>query len=200
MKRCVLAWKSGVLVPFSDDAVAAADQQDCVHRRQCKREGRSPSGGAANVERWSRRRPMSTSLVGDECLWAAVFRLNGWLVCDGVFSPTRRKDARCVLPGGGFLRVFLHVVVCLGKHAGEFFVAFLRFGAQTSVAAGQEEESTLTSTQLRTVTRHGAPPTRALSVHLLQRSRSTRPVRFRNLSHGISVASHPLTQPVKETG
>ena len=24
---------------------------------------------------------MSTSLVGDECLWAAVFRLDGWLVC-----------------------------------------------------------------------------------------------------------------------
>ena len=25
--------------PFSDDAVAAAGQQDCAHRRQCKREG-----------------------------------------------------------------------------------------------------------------------------------------------------------------
>ena len=24
---------------------------------------------------------MSTSLVGDECSWAAVFRLDGWLVC-----------------------------------------------------------------------------------------------------------------------
>ena len=33
-KRSVLAWKSGTLVPFSDDAVAAADRQDCAHRRQ----------------------------------------------------------------------------------------------------------------------------------------------------------------------
>ena len=37
-KRCVLAWKYGPLQLFSDDAVAAADQQDCAHRRQCKRE------------------------------------------------------------------------------------------------------------------------------------------------------------------
>ena len=44
-KRCVLAWKSGALEPFSDDAVAAADQQDCAHRRQCKREGRSHLAG-----------------------------------------------------------------------------------------------------------------------------------------------------------
>ena len=44
-KRCVLAFKSGTLVPFSDDAVAAADRQDCAHRRQCKREGRSHLAG-----------------------------------------------------------------------------------------------------------------------------------------------------------
>ena len=31
-KWCVLAWKSGALVPFSDDAVTAADQQDCAQR------------------------------------------------------------------------------------------------------------------------------------------------------------------------
>ena len=40
-KRCVLAWKLGTLVPFSDEAVAAADRLDCEHRRRCKREGRS---------------------------------------------------------------------------------------------------------------------------------------------------------------
>ena len=44
-KRCVLAWKSGTLVPSSDDAVAAADRLDCEHRRQCKREGRSHLAG-----------------------------------------------------------------------------------------------------------------------------------------------------------
>ena len=32
-------------MPFSDDAVAAADRQDCAHRRQCKREGRSHLAG-----------------------------------------------------------------------------------------------------------------------------------------------------------
>ena len=37
-KRCVLAWKSGTLVPFSEEAVAAADRLDCEHRRRCKRE------------------------------------------------------------------------------------------------------------------------------------------------------------------
>ena len=41
-----LAWKSGALEPYSDDTVAAADQQDCAHRRQCKREGRSHLAGA----------------------------------------------------------------------------------------------------------------------------------------------------------
>ena len=44
-KRCVLASKCGVLEPLSDDAVAAADQQDCAHRRQCKRKGRSHLAG-----------------------------------------------------------------------------------------------------------------------------------------------------------
>ena len=32
-------------MPFSDDAVAAADRQDCAHKRQCKREGRSHLAG-----------------------------------------------------------------------------------------------------------------------------------------------------------
>ena len=41
-QRCVLAWKSGAFEPFSDDAVAAADQQDCAHS---KREGRSHLAG-----------------------------------------------------------------------------------------------------------------------------------------------------------
>ena len=44
-KRCVLAWKSSTLVPFSDDAVAAADRLDCDHRRRCKREGRNHLAG-----------------------------------------------------------------------------------------------------------------------------------------------------------
>ena len=43
-----------------------------------------------------------------------------------------------------FVPVFLACCpVCLGRHAGEFFVAFLRFAAQTSVAAGQKKESVL---------------------------------------------------------
>ena len=41
----VLVWKSGTLVPFSDDAVAAADRQDCEDKRQCKREVRSHLAG-----------------------------------------------------------------------------------------------------------------------------------------------------------
>ena len=44
-KRCVLAWKCGPVEPFSDDSVAAADQLDCAHRRQCKRERRSHLAG-----------------------------------------------------------------------------------------------------------------------------------------------------------
>ena len=44
-ERCVLAWKYGALEPFLDDAVAGADQLDCAHRRQCKREGRSHLAG-----------------------------------------------------------------------------------------------------------------------------------------------------------
>ena len=50
---------------------------------------------------------MSTSLVGDECIWAAVFRLDGWLVCGWSHAETRRSG---ILPfeeaSSGF---FLHV-------------------------------------------------------------------------------------------
>ena len=99
--------KSVALEPFSDDAVAAADQQDCAHRRQCKREGRSHLVGT-NVEWWSRR-PISTSLVVDECLWAAVFRLNGWLVCGCLFLARGEETRGLPSLRGGFLRVFLHV-------------------------------------------------------------------------------------------
>ena len=46
------------------------------------------------------------SLVGDECLWAAVFRLDGWLV-GAVFLLARGEET---LGGfsfrGGFLKVF----------------------------------------------------------------------------------------------
>ena len=74
---------------FRDDAVAAADHQDCAHRATVQA-GRTKSfGGAANAERWSRR-PLSTSLVVDECLWAAVFRLDGWLVCEWCFFARTR--------------------------------------------------------------------------------------------------------------
>ena len=34
---------------------------------------------------------MSTSLVGDECSRAAVFRLNGWLVCGWCFFSHAEK-------------------------------------------------------------------------------------------------------------
>ena len=81
-ERCVLAWKYGALEPFSDDAVAGADQLDCAQG------GTQSLGGAANVKRWSRWR-MNTSLVEDECLWAMVFRLDGWLVCGRSFACTR---------------------------------------------------------------------------------------------------------------
>ena len=43
-RRCAPAWKHG-LEPYSDDAVAAADQLDCEHLRRCKREGRSHLAG-----------------------------------------------------------------------------------------------------------------------------------------------------------
>ena len=41
---------------------------------------------------------MSTSLVRDECLWAAVFRLNGWFACGWYFLLARGEDTRGVFP------------------------------------------------------------------------------------------------------
>ena len=64
--------------------------------------GRTKSScGAANVERWSRR-PMSTSLVVDECLRAAVLRLNGLLASGYCFfssTERRRTVLQCTLVG-----------------------------------------------------------------------------------------------------
>ena len=47
---------------------------------------------------------MSTSLVEDEFLWAAVFRLNGWLVCGFCFFSCAEKRravflGQCTLVG-----------------------------------------------------------------------------------------------------
>ena len=74
------------------------------------------------------------SLVGDECLWAAVFRLDGWLV--GAVFCSHAEKRRSV----GFLfeevssRFFLHVdQSARGDTLVNFFVACLRFAAQTLV-------------------------------------------------------------------
>ena len=106
---------------------------------------------------------MSTSLVGDECLWAAVFRLNGLLVIGYCSSRLRRGDARfflgqCTLVGVSsveLLRGTAHGVQawsrrlqCRTQFASFFFLhvvqsalggplvnsfRFSRFAAQTSV-------------------------------------------------------------------
>ena len=129
------AWKYGALEPFSDDAVAGADQLDCVQG------GTQSVGGAANVKRWSRWR-MNTSLVEDECFWAMVFRLDGWLVCGRSFARTRREthvffSSRRV---PGFSACW---PVCLGRHAGEFICCvFTIFRADIVLYGSKEKKNT----------------------------------------------------------
>ena len=50
-KRCVLARKYSALEQYSDDAVAAADQLDCEHRRRCMLVGRSHLTGPPVMRR-----------------------------------------------------------------------------------------------------------------------------------------------------
>ena len=49
---------------------------------------------------------MSTSLVGDECLWAAAFRLDGWLVCGWCLLARGEETLGVFSLRGGFLKVF----------------------------------------------------------------------------------------------
>ena len=94
-RRCAPAWKHGGLEPYPEDAIAAADQLDCEHKRLCKREGRSHLPGSPKYE--EQRRWRVTSQCGDAGLWVTDFVSTGCSCMD--VSSTFFSDGRLLACG-----------------------------------------------------------------------------------------------------
>ena len=103
--------KTGALEPFSDDAVAAADQQDCAHRRQCKREGRSHLAGPPMLRGGAEGQRAclwwGTNAYGPRCFVSTV---GSWVL---FFARTRRRDARWVFFSRRFPQGFFCMLTSL---------------------------------------------------------------------------------------